>query len=210
MCFTEKDVNSCTLDAKNESSWTSWAMTSLSSKLSDYKNKGQQPSIALTTTSEAKKLAETSTISPKAATEIKQQSSPNFKSQQANSATKSTPFTDAKSFAQPSQMPKLAEGWDENEWKELDDNEEDEMEPLEEYFGSNTKTEPKSSKTPTTNWDSNLTAASTKSSCQPSNWSQPTTSYSNEEEMFTTLVKDVSYQHKMNQYFQNYVNSSLT
>ena len=45
----EKDVSSCTLDVKNETSWTSWAMTSLSAKMTGYKNKSQQPSVALNT-----------------------------------------------------------------------------------------------------------------------------------------------------------------
>jgi SCY1-like protein 1 len=45
----EKDVQSCSLDLKNETSWTSWAMTSLSSKMSNYKGKNQQASVALNT-----------------------------------------------------------------------------------------------------------------------------------------------------------------
>ena len=43
----EKDVMSCNLDVKNETTWTSWAMTSLSAKMTGYKNKNQQPSVAL-------------------------------------------------------------------------------------------------------------------------------------------------------------------
>ena len=45
----EKEVSSCTLDLKNETSWTSWAMGSLSAKVTGYKSKGQQPSVALNT-----------------------------------------------------------------------------------------------------------------------------------------------------------------
>lgn len=45
----EKDVQACNLDVKNETSWTSWAMTSLSAKMSAYKGKNVQPSIALST-----------------------------------------------------------------------------------------------------------------------------------------------------------------
>jgi hypothetical protein len=45
----EKDVTSCDLNLKNETSWTSWAMTSLSNKMTGYKNKSQGPSIALNT-----------------------------------------------------------------------------------------------------------------------------------------------------------------
>jgi hypothetical protein len=165
-------------------------MTSLSSKLSDYKSKGQQPSVALSTTSEAKKLSETSsTISPKAAIETKQQLSPNTKAQQANTPTKVYPFANAKSFAEPqTATTKLAEGWDDNEWKEMDDNDEDQMEPLEDYYGSNTKTETSKTSSATNNWDTKTTGSLT------SNWSQPanTKPFSNEEDMFTTLVKDVS------------------
>jgi SCY1-like protein 1 len=45
----EKDVQACNLDVKNETSWTSWAVTSLSAKMSAYKGKNVQPSIALNT-----------------------------------------------------------------------------------------------------------------------------------------------------------------
>lgn len=45
----EKDVQACNLDVKNETSWTSWAMTSLSAKMTAYKGKNVQPSIALNT-----------------------------------------------------------------------------------------------------------------------------------------------------------------
>jgi SCY1-like protein 1 len=45
----EKDVQACNLDIKNETSWTSWAMTSLSAKMTAYKGKSVQPSIALNT-----------------------------------------------------------------------------------------------------------------------------------------------------------------
>lgn len=45
----EKDVQACNLDVKNETSWTSWAMTSLSAKMTAYKGKNVQPSIALST-----------------------------------------------------------------------------------------------------------------------------------------------------------------
>lgn len=45
----EKDVQACNLDVKNETSWTSWAMTSLSAKMASYKGKNVQASIALNT-----------------------------------------------------------------------------------------------------------------------------------------------------------------
>jgi hypothetical protein len=169
-------------------------MTSLSSKLSDYKSKGQQPSIALTTTSEAKKASETTTISPKQATETKQQgASPNAKPQpQQTTAKPNSPFSDAKSFATPSKSG-TATGWDDNEWKEMDDdnndNDDDQMEPLEDFYGKTSQVDKNQTKT----WNSGLTSANTKLN-QPSNWSQPSSvnPYTNEEDMFTALVKDVS------------------
>lgn len=45
----ERDVQACNLDVKNETSWTSWAVTSLSAKMASYKGKNVQPSIALNT-----------------------------------------------------------------------------------------------------------------------------------------------------------------
>ena len=45
----EKEVTSCTMDLKNETSWSTWAMSSLSAKVTGLKTKDKQPSIALNT-----------------------------------------------------------------------------------------------------------------------------------------------------------------
>jgi hypothetical protein len=48
-CLLEKDVNSSNVSGiANETSWTSWALTSLSSNIGKLTTKPQQPSVNLT------------------------------------------------------------------------------------------------------------------------------------------------------------------
>lgn len=163
----EKDVQSCNLDLKNETSWTSWAMTSLSAKMTGYKNKSQQPSIALNTqplgpppalgtsssgsenkaqdTVLSKPNNQTSSVKESAKIQVKQQEETTFSSGGA--------------------------GWnlDDDEWKDLDEDG-DQMEPLEPVKMSTNL----STKSTTNNSSNN-------SSKTKSDWSEWTNSFEDQQ-----------------------------
>ena len=208
----EKDVTSSDYSLKNETSWTSWAMTSLSNKMSGYKNKTQGPSVALNT----QPLGPPPSLTP---------SSP------PNTNTNSSVLNDQQRFPasnqkeMPSQSmsptvnvnkPKFEEkqnaGWaiEEEEWKDLD-GDDDQMEPLEEpSYNLSTKTDDgnKSNKqqndwsTWTKSFDDNqfngnndqsddvFGSKSQFPSASSYNWSSQK-KFKNEEELFNDLIKDV-------------------
>ena len=225
----EKDVTSCALELKNETSWTSWAMTGLSAKMTGYKNKNQQPSVALNTqplgpppslvipstgtSSEKPSPNKTqSSVSPQSKPQQNQESS-NSNNKISNSAKTKTEETNI--------------GWnlDDEEWKDLDDDGE-QMEPLEvnsamSYLSQPSKNnETKSSSNSNNNDWSSWTNSfedekntqlsdiekSASSKNKPNNSSNNTQSHlplassynwsidsntKNEEDLFSSLVKDV-------------------
>ena len=136
----EKDVSSCTQDLKNETSWTSWAMTSLSAKMSGYKNKNQQPSVALNTQplGPPQNLMTTPTAAATAATTSPNSTPKPAQQQQQTSKEAKVSSELSKDFGSFSLEPSGVKqnsggnGWnldEDNEWKDLDDD--GDMEPLE-------------------------------------------------------------------------------
>lgn len=123
----EKDVSSCTLDTKNETTWTSWAMTSLSNKMTGYKNKNQQPSVALNTQPLGPPPSLNVSTSDKSPQQS-QQASPN-----ANTTTKPKEETSKPAKTETITFESNESGWSvdnvDTDWKDLDDD--DQMEPLE-------------------------------------------------------------------------------
>jgi hypothetical protein len=189
------------LDAKNETSWTSWAMTSLSTKLSDYKSKNkQQASVALSSTGESKKAIENSSTNKQT-----ENPSPPKEVPSAPKQAFTSPFETAFD-SKPKDSEKATEGgWD--QWQDdliVDDDDDDKMEPLE-PFTTNTGYSVNISTTKTTKsndgWDTgnkggvdddNESVKSIKSTSN--NWNvQGTGSATRDEEaIFSSLVKDVS------------------
>lgn len=211
----EKEVSSCTLDLKNETSWTSWAMGSLSAKVTGYKSKGQQPSVALNT----QPLASPSNMSKDSKSQ-----SPNAKKTPEKPLAKESP---SEKQSKPEMSITTSDsvindnfksGWgvDDDDWKDLDDDN-DLMEPLE---PTQAKSSPFSSVQNTQNdgWSSDwadsfepttkpvaklnsnkgLIKATNPSQHAPAssyNWSNQSnfnSSSQNEEDLFSELVKDMS------------------
>lgn len=165
----EKDVNSCNLDVKNETSWTSWAMNSLSAKVSNYTNKKQQPSIALsTTTQDLKKNLEEKT-----------------------SPTKTVEEQVKKPQIENDKETKVNDGWETNDLYE--DFEDDEpmqsLEPIEAKPNLSTKIENKTS-TKVAGWDdwSDFDVSQSKPSNDNNNWEA--NGNVNSDDFFSNLVKD--------------------
>ncbi len=119
----EKDVTSCTLDLKNETSWTSWAMGSLSAKVTGLKAKPQQPSVALNTqplTAPTSMNKEAKQQTPEKLQDIKESPTSNKIPDKADSVIKPEVLSD-----------NFNSGWgdvDDEEWKDLDD-EDNQMQP---------------------------------------------------------------------------------
>ena len=223
----EKDVSSCTLDVKNETSWTSWAMTSLSAKMTGYKNKSQQPSVALNT----QPLAAPTSLAPVKETESAKTS--------PEKETKHEPKVPIKQPIKPEEKVTKVEtnenytsdwGMDDNDWKDIDDDEQMEsLEPASSFnaqpfvAGTPVKTgssnEPiKSTSNQNNDWSdwsnsfeniepkktptlkTNKPAASSGAQLAPTssyNWTSQNSSSSflnqnNEEDLFSSLVKDIS------------------
>ena len=130
----EKDVTSCALELKNETSWTSWAMTGLSAKMTGYKNKNQQPSIALNTQPLGPPPSLVINSSNSSASNA-DKPSPN-KTQSTAAPKVSKEDSSLKQNRVKAEVTNKVEdsgtGWnlDDEEWKDLDDDEQ--MEPLEE------------------------------------------------------------------------------
>ncbi len=215
----EKDVESCALDLKNETSWTSWAMNSLSTKMSNYKNKGQQPSVALNTQplgpppglSKTDNNISESTKNKDSATKLSpQQNSSNSISklqEKRNATSTSTTKTSNTSGG--------GDGWafdDDNndDWKDLEDDDEN-MEPLEPVQSAsylNSKTKPNNAISKNNNnefsqdWSNSFeethSSKKTSSSNFPSassyNWGQDPVK--DDEDLFSSLVKDISLSNK--------------
>jgi hypothetical protein len=122
----EKDVTSCTLDLKNETSWTSWAMGSLSAKVTGYKAKPQQPSVALNT----QPLAAPTSMTKEAKQQTPEKQQNDVK--ESNNSGK-TPMKVETVAKPPVVSDNFNAGWgdvDDEEWKDLDDDN-DQMQPLE-------------------------------------------------------------------------------
>lgn len=193
----EKDVQSCNLDVKNETSWTSWAMTSLSAKMTGYKNKNQQPSIALNT----------QPLGPPPST-LQQQQSP--ETNKTNKKEIEAPKIEVKKQEQEKAN---NSGWnleEDDEWKDLDD------EPLEPLETVNLSTNVKKTCNQKSDWsdsgwtnsfeepvnddqsDDGIFAVSNKSHKDKAklpmtssyNWSSQTTT--NQDDLFSSMVKDVN------------------
>ena len=249
----EKEVSSCTLDAKNETTWTSWAMNSLSSKMSGYKNKSQQPSVALNTQplGPPQSLTTSSTTSTSSSNSVTEKSpeKPSKSKEETSSASKPNKPETNSSFKEPiKEEAPNSWGFDDNEWKDLDEDG-DFIEPLEPIEPVNTKTTTQvnssitkpSSQTQANDWsvwtnsfdefkmtnnennenlnpkaqnkpktalkaeNSSIKNASTKLAEQPKlpstssyNWNQSTSNSSNkEEDLFSSLIKDVSISNKV-------------
>jgi SCY1-like protein 1 len=224
----EKDVQSCSLDLKNETSWTSWAMTSLSAKMTGYKNKGQQASVALNTQPLGPPPSMTTQASPAAANK---ELTPEKNIVKQKEETKTNPKLIEKIEEKSSNN--FESGWnlDNNEWKDLDDDDMEPMEPLEPIKPSinlSTKVSPNVKPAQNSDWSTNWTNSfdenpsetqddfsgfgfsvnnkpATKIAKLPSkqndsnvkpassyNWNSTNTALNQEEELFSSLVKDIS------------------
>ncbi|CAF0712601.1 unnamed protein product [Brachionus calyciflorus] len=173
----EKDVQSCNLDLKNETSWTSWAMTSLSSKMTGYKTKNQQPSIALNTQPLGPPPALTTSNKTEEKKEKKEESKPVVAEQETK------------------QIEDRNTGWnfdEDNDWKDLEDDDE-QMEPLEPVQvkpNLSTKSTSNASKSDWSEWNNSFEDDSNQLPKASSyNWSSG--NQTNEEDVFNNLVKDV-------------------
>jgi hypothetical protein len=134
----EKDVSSCSLDLKNETSWTSWAMTSLSAKMTGYKNKSQQPSVALnmqplgqtpSLTSNSSSTNQQGEKKAQGADETKNEIAAGKKSNETGNVSNLT-RTEFTPTINNNNSSSNGSGWmEDNEWKDLEDD--DEMEPIE-------------------------------------------------------------------------------
>ena len=234
----EKDVTSCALELKNETSWTSWAMTGLSAKMTGYKNKNQQPSVALNTQPlgpppslvvNTSSSSTTDKASPKGQSSTVNTSSTSSKSPKTQEASVSSKNTTENT----NKIQNTATGWnlDEDEWKDLDDDG-DQMEPLEmnnsmSYLNQASKNSEVKSTSNNNDWsswtnsfedDKNTQFASSGDMGKPKskansnsqsqlplassyNWSTNQNAFSvdpakSEEDMFSSLVKDINISNK--------------
>ena len=231
----EKDVQSCSLDLKNETSWTSWAMTSLSAKMTGYKSKGQQASVALNTQPLGPPPSMSAQASPAAVNNKELSSEKNTikLKEEIKTTPKLTVQIEEKSSSN------FESGWnlDDNQWKDLDDDDMEPMEPLEPTKPStnlSTKISPNVKPAQNSDWSTNWTNSfdenpsdaqddfssfgftvnnkpATKSAKLPSkpaqndsnvkpassyNWNSANTTLNQEEELFSSLVKDISISNK--------------
>jgi len=208
----EKDVSACNLDVKNETSWTSWAMTSLSAKMSGYKNKNQQPSVALNT----QPLGPPPSLNVSAGSATGTGSEkPSPKQQPSQSQTNRKPEQDTSRTNQTGgnkeSSSNASAGWnlEESEWRDLEEDD-DQMEPFEPLETTNssfkpavnkssgllTTTSSKQSSNDFTSWTNSF--EDDKNQLPPAssyNWSATSTDNSqskNEEDVFSSLISDVS------------------
>lgn len=130
----EKEVTSCTMDLKNETSWSTWAMSSLSAKMTGLKTKDKQPSVALNSQPLAAPVKERTEKTPEKATiapeKPKVQESTSKSPAPFNGNQKSSMKLEVESTVS---SDNFTSGWgadDDDNWKDLDD-ENDLMEPLE-------------------------------------------------------------------------------
>jgi SCY1-like protein 1 len=203
----EKDVSACNLDVKNETSWTSWAMTSLSAKVSGYKNKNQQPSVALNT----QPLGPPPSLNVSGGTTSSEKPSPK-QQQPSQSQTSRKPEQETSRANEPSgnKEPSSA-GWnlEESEWRDLEDDDDqmESFEPLETTSSSSkpatnkgvgllASTSGKQSSNDFTSWTNSFEEDTNQLPPASSyNWSTTSTDNSrskNEEDLFSSLVSDVS------------------
>jgi SCY1-like protein 1 len=209
----EKDVSACNLDVKNETSWTSWAMTSLSAKMSGYKNKNQQPSVALNT----QPLGPPPSLNVSGGTAASgntEKPSPKQQPSQAQSNRKIEQETSQTNKQSGSKEPSSA-GWDleESEWRDLEDDDDqmESFEPLETISSTSkpaanksssllTTTSGKQSSNDFTSWTNSF--EDDKNQLPPAssyNWSATGTDNTrskNEEDLFSSLISDVSLKSK--------------
>ena len=130
----EKDVSSCSLDLKNETSWTSWAITGLSAKMTGYKTKSQQASVALNTQplGPPPNMNATTKTTPTTTPE-KTISSPSKtiqKEEKKSILSTANNNNDNKKIKEDSAGSGWNDNFDDNNWKDLDEDDDD-MEPLE-------------------------------------------------------------------------------
>ena len=172
----EKDINACNLDVKNETSWTSWAMTSLSAKITDYKSKSgkQQASVALSSTGESKKAIENSSTNKQSESAAKEETKKlptkvEVTDRPEDKVKFSSPF-ESSFDAKPKEKSNDGGGWGGDDWQEFaDDDEDDQMEPLEPFskaptFNNPTTNTLTSAKKTTTTISNNTTSSNKASS----------------------------------------------
>jgi SCY1-like protein 1 len=217
----EKDVQSCALDLKNETSWTSWAVNSLSTKMSSYKNKTVQPSVALNTqplgpppgmeTSKPTNSAASGDKKPEPLAASADTKRDQKQLQQQKKETSSSNFTTSFETKNQSSAGGGAGGWgfdenfDDDEWKDMEDGEL--MEPLEPVqstnFGSKTNKSNANLSSGNSDWSSDWKNSFEEvdkgktSQGLPSASSYFTDPMKNEEDLFSSLVKDVSISNKV-------------
>lgn len=227
----EKDVSSCSLDLKNETSWTSWAMTSLSAKMTGYKSKNQQASVALNT----QPLGPPPSLTTSTSLPSNKELTPEKTSPKKEDSIKPVKTDNFVPTSVSLKSNETSSGWniDDDQWKDLDDDEA--MEPLEpvpaqakpnlstkttqetkaiaqnsdwsnwtnsfednsttdsqDDFGSFGFSASSSSKTSKVSSSKSLTKPGGESVTKPAssyNWSN---SINQEEELFSSLVKDIS------------------
>jgi SCY1-like protein 1 len=214
----EKDVSSCALELKNETSWTSWAMTGLSAKMTGYKNKNQQPSVALNT----QPLGPPPQLVIPSDTKVPNknpspQSQKTTQKEEALSTT--TTLTTATTIVKSNNFESTTTAWnlddDDTVWKDLDDDG-DQMEPLESNISSsylsqstananNVKSSANANNADWSGWtndfEENTLAGKNKSNNNSQSKLPLTSSYQwssaqNEEDMFASLVKDIKITNK--------------
>jgi hypothetical protein len=174
-------------------------MTSLSAKMTGYKNKNQQPSVSLSTaTGEHKKTIEN--ISPtKSADTLAKKSE--LQTSDSQSSFKSDSSQNMKKMEEASKPAvDSGNGWDDDNWKDLEDIDEDggQMEPLEmNKFSANLSTS-KQSSSGGNNWGSWGADDLSDTASQSSTGTKPASSYNwsafdpkqDEEDLFNSIVND--------------------
>lgn len=230
----EKDVTACNLDIKNETSWTSWAMTSLSAKMSSYKTKNVQPSVALNTqplSSGSNSMSSPNLKDQSAAAAVKpDDKSKNSPIKAAEPSVKQSPKTTT-DLAKDTDAPSTGWALDEADWKDLDDDG-DLMEPFEPFETTTTSTSHSQSTQNKCNndWSADWTnsfddaansfgqnhpkpkpaSTNNKPDAQTANlpmassynWNNSKSSFAsdstkNEEDLFSSLIKDVNISNKV-------------
>lgn len=202
----EKEVQSCALDLKNETSWTSWAVNSLSTKMANYNKKTVQPSVALNT----QPLGPPPGVS-KSGTETNlssksEETSPSQSGKNLPPALQPQVVSNTKLAVKEENNQASSGGWtfddniNDDDWKDLEDDER--MEPLEPSFdtnqaktiSSNLSTKP--SKPATNNdWSSdwiNSFEEIDKNGSKKTNNTFLNDPIKNDEDLFSNLVKDMS------------------
>lgn len=187
-------------------------MTSLSAKMTGYKNKNQQPSVSLSTASgEHKKTIEN--ISPTKSTDLQNTAAKKSELQTSDSQSsfKSDLSHNVKKVEEERKPVESGNGWDDDNWKDLEDLDDDggQMEPLEPTkFTANLSTT-KQSGSGGNNWGNWGADDFSDTASQSSTGVKPASSYNwntfdskvDEEDLFNAIVNDTKKVAFLNNFF---------